>query len=72
MNKPKNEEKNEKKEGEQEQRRRAKKRVITPAYMPSANLFKDYREALDTAVKLATINNIKPIRGSTVVFVNAR
>jgi telomerase protein component 1 len=54
-----------------ETQRRAKKKIITPAYMPSVTLFQEYREALDKAVKIATIHNIKPIRGSTVVFVNS-
>eukprot|EP01114_Cavostelium_apophysatum_P022723 TRINITY_DN831_c0_g1_i3.p1 TRINITY_DN831_c0_g1~~TRINITY_DN831_c0_g1_i3.p1 ORF type:complete len:1975 (+),score=566.67 TRINITY_DN831_c0_g1_i3:1485-7409(+) len=51
--------------------RRRPKKKLTPAFMPNANLFQDYRKALDTAVKLATIHNIKPIRGGTVVFCNA-
>jgi len=47
-----------------------KKKVIIPANMPDAELIKKYKEALDTAVKFATVHNVKPIRGSTVVFCN--
>jgi telomerase protein component 1 len=49
--------------------RRAKK-VIIPVVMPDAGLIKKYRDALDQAVKFATVHNVKPIRGSTVVFCN--
>ena len=55
---------------EKEGKKLRPKKSITPAYMPSATLFNEYREALDTAVKLATKNNVKPIKGSTVVFCN--
>lgn len=37
---------------------------------PSEDLVERYREALDTAVQLATRYNVQPIGGSTVVFVN--
>lgn len=47
-----------------------KKRSFKPAFFPNESIFKDYREALDTAIKHATVNNIKPIRGNTVVFCN--
>ncbi len=50
---------------------RPKKKPITPAILPPQSLFQEYRDALDSAVKLATIHNIKPIHGSTVVFCNA-
>ncbi len=51
-------------------KKRKKKKPIIPAMMPPPNVFADYRKALDTAVKLATIHNVDPIRGSTVVFCN--
>lgn len=52
-------------------KRRKKKHPITPEHWPTPDLFDKYREALDTAVKLATTHNVKPIRGSTVVFCDA-
>ena len=54
-------------EGVEEEKRREKK-VIIPKRMPDQALIEKYKEALDTAVKFATIHNVKPIRGSTVVF----
>ena len=33
-------------------------------------LLQRYRKALDTSVKIATVHNVKPIRGSTVIFCN--
>ena len=36
--------------------------------MPDEAIIEKYKAALDTAVKFATIHNVKPIRGSTVVF----
>lgn len=47
---------------------RRKKKVIIPANMPTPELIKQYKDALDTAVKFATVHNVKPIRGSTIVF----
>ena len=32
------------------------------------NLINRYRKALDTAVKLATVYNVQPIRGRTVIL----
>eukprot|EP01105_Mastigella_eilhardi_P019923 TRINITY_DN470_c0_g1_i2.p1 TRINITY_DN470_c0_g1~~TRINITY_DN470_c0_g1_i2.p1 ORF type:complete len:2366 (+),score=662.97 TRINITY_DN470_c0_g1_i2:216-7313(+) len=52
----------------EEVKRRKKKNPIVPAHFPTPDLFDKYRAALDTAVKLATSHNVKPIRGSTVVF----
>jgi telomerase protein component 1 len=51
--------------------KRARKNILTPAIMPQANLFQEYREALDTAVKIATVHNIKPIYGTTLVLCSA-
>jgi len=51
--------------------RRKKKHPIVPQHMPTPDLFDKYRAALDTSVKLATTHNVKPIRGSTVVFCDA-
>ena len=31
-------------------------------------LLSRYRKALDTAVKIATLHNVQPIRGTTVIF----
>eukprot|EP01133_Synstelium_polycarpum_P005272 gene5272-6110_t len=42
---------------------------IKIAYHPGAALLDQYRSALDTSVKLATTLNVKPIRGTTLVFV---
>jgi len=47
-----------------------KKKVKIPKVFPTPDLIKKYRDALDTSVKLATVHNVKPIRGSTVVFCN--
>ncbi len=46
------------------------KKVIVPKNMPDEALITKYKEALDNAVKYATVRNVKPIRGSTVVFCN--
>ncbi|KYQ91006.1 WD40 repeat-containing protein [Tieghemostelium lacteum] len=46
----------------------AEEKKIKISYYPAQDLFKTYREALDTAVKLSTVLNVSPIRGSTVVF----
>jgi hypothetical protein len=37
-----------------------------------AKLIQRYRKALDTAVKIATVHNVMPIRGRTVIFCNLR
>lgn len=34
------------------------------------SLLKRYKKALDSAVKIATVHNVKPIRGTTYVFCN--
>lgn len=51
-----------------EAKKRQRRNPITPKHLPTPELFEQYRAALDTAVKLATTHNVKPIRGSTVVF----
>eukprot|EP00727_Mastigamoeba_balamuthi_P007200 m51a1_g310 hypothetical protein (2394) ;mRNA; f:402502-410085 len=56
---------------EQQQQRRRRKHPFTPAHVPPPELFAQYREALDTAVKLATAHNVKPIRGATLVLCDA-
>jgi telomerase protein component 1 len=48
--------------------RTIKKRVIIPVHVPDMPLIARYREAIDTAVRLSTLHNIKPIEGLTVVF----
>ena len=45
-----------------------RKKVRIPKVFPTPALLQKYRDALDTSVKLATVYNVKPIRGSTVVF----
>jgi len=50
--------------------RRKRKNPIIPTNMPTDKIFDDYRKALDQSVKLATVHNVQPIRGSTVVFCN--
>lgn len=59
-----------KKPGDDKPARRKKKKPIVPAIMPTDKTFEDYRKAIDEAVKLATVHNVQPIRGSTVVFCN--
>ena len=55
-------------------RRRAGSPFAGPAATARAKRFPDqgllnkYKAALDTAIKYATVHNVKPIRGSTVVF----
>jgi len=48
--------------------RTIRKRVIIPVHMPDIPLIKKYQEAIDTAIKLATMHNLPPIIGKTVVF----
>lgn len=48
--------------------RTIKKRVIIPVHMPDIPLITKYREAIDTAIRISTLKNIKPIEGKTVVF----
>ncbi len=38
------------------------------SYMPPEALINRYRKALDAAVKTATVYNVKPIRGTTLLF----
>jgi telomerase protein component 1 len=45
-----------------------KKKVIIPVNMPTPELIQEYKAALDTSVKYATVHNVKPIRGSTLVL----
>jgi len=45
-----------------------RKKVIVPKNMPDDNLIRKYRESLDNSVKYATVHNVKPIRGNTVVL----
>eukprot|EP01115_Flamella_aegyptia_P007180 TRINITY_DN29901_c0_g1_i1.p1 TRINITY_DN29901_c0_g1~~TRINITY_DN29901_c0_g1_i1.p1 ORF type:complete len:658 (+),score=296.62 TRINITY_DN29901_c0_g1_i1:99-2072(+) len=47
-----------------------KKKAIIPVHMPDMPLIQRYREAIDTAIRISTMNNIKPIAGRTVVFVD--
>eukprot|EP01089_Gocevia_fonbrunei_P021021 TRINITY_DN7989_c0_g1_i1.p1 TRINITY_DN7989_c0_g1~~TRINITY_DN7989_c0_g1_i1.p1 ORF type:complete len:1161 (+),score=299.65 TRINITY_DN7989_c0_g1_i1:106-3588(+) len=54
--------------GKVEEEPRRPKKVIIPKNMPDEALLKKYKEALDNAVKFATVYNVKPIRGATVVF----
>jgi len=48
--------------------RTIKKRVIIPVYMPDEPLIKKYKESIDTAIRISTMHNIKPIEGNTVIF----
>jgi len=48
--------------------RTIKKRVIIPVHMPDLPLIQKYRESIDTAIRIATLHNIKPIEGKSVVF----
>eukprot|EP01130_Rhizamoeba_saxonica_P017056 TRINITY_DN8098_c0_g1_i1.p1 TRINITY_DN8098_c0_g1~~TRINITY_DN8098_c0_g1_i1.p1 ORF type:complete len:2262 (-),score=513.74 TRINITY_DN8098_c0_g1_i1:41-6826(-) len=49
---------------------RRRRKNIVPAHMPNNKVFDDYRAALDQSVKLATIHNVQPIKGSTIVLSN--
>jgi len=48
--------------------RTIKKKVIIPVHMPDQPLIDRYRQSIDTAIRFATMKNIKPIEGRTVVF----
>jgi telomerase protein component 1 len=48
--------------------RTIKKKVIIPVNMPDVPLIEKYRSAIDTAIRISTMHNIKPIEGRTVVF----
>jgi len=48
--------------------RTIKKRVIIPVHMPDIPLIERYRESIDTAIRLSTLHNLKPIEGRTVIF----
>lgn len=48
--------------------KRIKKVKETPSVSP--DLIKKYRNALDTALKISTKHNVKPIKGNTVVLCN--
>ncbi|EGG17145.1 WD40 repeat-containing protein [Cavenderia fasciculata] len=47
----------------------ATEKNIKTEFFPPADLLDRYRQALDNAIKLSTIINVKPISGTTVVFV---
>ena len=51
-----------------EKMRVGKKKVIIPTFMPDEPLIAKYRAAIDTAIRISTMNNVKPIRGNCVVF----
>jgi len=59
-----------KKGSAQGKKRTIKKRVIIPVNMPDLPLISRYRESIDTAIRLSVLHNLKPISGSTVVFVD--
>ena len=48
-------------------KRRAAKKP-RPKFMPTKELLAQYREALDTSIKLATVHNLKALHGCTSVF----
>jgi len=48
--------------------RTIKKKVIIPVHMPDHPLIERYRSAIDTAIRFATMKNLKPIEGRSVVF----
>lgn len=50
---------------------RKNKRVVIPKFFPTTELIDRYKVALDRAISLATIHNVKPIKGNTMVFVSA-
>ena len=42
-----------------------------PSELPYDNQLVDrYRKALDTALKIATVHNVSPIKGTTLVYCN--
>jgi telomerase protein component 1 len=42
--------------------------VIIPEHMPDLPLLAKYRTSIDTAIRISTMNNVKPIRGNCAVF----
>ena len=44
------------------------KKIIRPTNRPTQELLDRYKEALETAIKIATAENVKPISGHTVIF----
>ncbi|ELR16276.1 TROVE domain containing protein [Acanthamoeba castellanii str. Neff] len=48
--------------------RTIRKRVIIPVHMPDLPLIRRYQEAIDTAIRLATLHNLPPVEGRTVIF----
>lgn len=49
-------------------KRTVRKRVIIPVHMPDIPLIRRYQEAIDTAIRLATLHNLPPVEGRTVIF----
>lgn len=45
-----------------------KRKKIIPKVVPTEETLKNYEQALEEAVKLATSLNIKPVRGNSVIF----
>jgi len=48
--------------------RQIRKKAIIPVHMPDLPLIQQYRQAIDTAIRISTMHNLKPIEGKTVVF----
>eukprot|EP00698_Gefionella_okellyi_P008948 TRINITY_DN2245_c0_g1_i1.p1 TRINITY_DN2245_c0_g1~~TRINITY_DN2245_c0_g1_i1.p1 ORF type:complete len:734 (+),score=227.50 TRINITY_DN2245_c0_g1_i1:129-2330(+) len=46
----------------------AKKKTLIPVCPPTPELLQRYRSALDTAIRLSVVHNVKPIKGRTDVF----
>ena len=43
-------------------------KIIRPKHLPTQELLDQYKDALNTAVKIATAENVKPIKGHSVIF----
>lgn len=43
-------------------------KIIRPKHLPTQELLDQYKDALNTAVKIATAENVKPISGHSVIF----
>eukprot|EP01116_Phalansterium_solitarium_P003943 TRINITY_DN1478_c0_g1_i1.p2 TRINITY_DN1478_c0_g1~~TRINITY_DN1478_c0_g1_i1.p2 ORF type:complete len:706 (+),score=379.58 TRINITY_DN1478_c0_g1_i1:128-2245(+) len=50
--------------------RKITKKALIPVHMPDEPLIARYRDALDTAIRIATVHNLVPIEGNTAVFID--
>jgi hypothetical protein len=43
-------------------------KVIRPEHVPTQETLDAYKEALETAIKISTSENVNPVRGHSVIF----